>query len=148
MKCHPTLKYSDTMSTEQSTEERETREVEYLGRTWTAVMPAPEQLLVWQRTLSRLSGETMEGWDGARVLQALDRLRKIVDSVLSPQDVDYLDDQMLMGDFKLEQAHGLMMEVIRAFKVNNREDHRAAAKPAPAARRAPAKKATARKRAS
>lgn len=146
MKCHPTLKYSDTMSTEQSTEERETREVEYLGRTWTAVMPAPEQLLVWQRTLTRLSGETMEGWDGARVLQALDRLRKIVDSVLSPQDVDYLDDQMLMGDFKLEQAHGLMMEVIKAFKVNNREDRRAAAKPAPAARRAPAKKATARKR--
>lgn len=133
--------------TEQSTEERETREVEYLGRTWTAVMPAPEQLLVWQRTLTRLSGETMEGWDGARVLQALDRIRNIIDSVLSPQDVDYLDDQMLLGKFKLEQAHGLMMEVIKAFKVNNREDRRAAERPA--ARRAPAKKAaTPRKRAS
>lgn len=133
--------------TEQSTEERETREVEYLSRTWTAVMPAPEQLLVWQRTLTRLSGETMEGWDGARVLQALDRIRNIIDSVLSPQDVDYLDDQMLLGKFKLEQAHGLMMEVIKAFKVNNREDRRAAERPA--ARRAPAKKAaTPRKRAS
>jgi hypothetical protein len=128
------------MTTEPSTtEERETRPVEYMGRTWTAVMPAPEQLLVWQRTLQRLSGETMEGWDGARVLQALDRIRKIIDSVLSPADIEYLDDQMLMGQFKLEQAHDLMMLVIKAFKVNNREERRAAERPA--ARRAPAKKA-------
>jgi hypothetical protein len=127
------------MTTEPSTAERETREVEYMDRTWTAVLPAPEQLLVWQRTLKRLSGETMEGWDGARVLQALDRLRNIIDSVLSPQDVDYLDDEMLAGRFKLEEAHGLMMEVIKAFKINNREERRAAERPA--ARRAPAKKA-------
>lgn len=121
------------------------REITYKGHTFHANMPSPEQILVWKRTMDRLSGANMETWNGQQVLAALDRLRKIIDSLLSPADIDWLDDQMLMRQFTLDDAHGLLMAVLREYKINNREDRRAAAKAEPAAparRKAPAKKAT------
>jgi hypothetical protein len=147
--------------TEQSTEEvpeiapDEQRPVEYMGRTFTALAPQPEQILVWQRTLEQLGGQDYETWDGKQAMKALGRIRKIVDSLLSPEDIEWIDDQMLERDparpgrtkFTLENAHELMMKVIDAFRVTNREERRAeerAAKTQPA-RRVPAKKTAAKK---
>ncbi len=91
---------------------------------------------------------------------ALGRIRKIIDSLLSPPDIEWIDDQMLEIDpatkrsrFTLEHAHELMMEIIDSFKVKNRAERREAervAKKATPARRvavkkAPAKKATTRR---
>lgn len=151
--------------TEQSTEEApeitpsEARPVEYMGRTFTAMAPQPEQILVWQRTLDQLGGADYETWDGQQAMKALGRIRRIVDSLLSPQDIEWIDDQMLERDparpgrtkFTLENAHELMMKVIDAFKIKNREERRAderATKAQPARRVATkrtAKKTTPRK---
>jgi len=150
--------------TEQSTEETpeiqpgEQREVKYLGRTFTVTAPQPEQILVWQRTLNRLTQDNPQSWTSRQALDALDRLRKIVDSLLSPADIDWIDDRMLQLDpdtrrprFTLENAHELLMMIIDEFKVKNREERRAderAAKKAPARRvakkAAPAKATTRR----
>lgn len=141
--------------TEQTSQAPETRAVQFMGREFNAVLPEPEQILVWKRTVERLKGQTTEGWTGEQALAALDRIRKIIDSILSPADIDYLDDQMLQRDpetgrsrFTLEHAHGLMLAVIKEFQINNREDRREAAKAtkaAPARRRAPAKKTAPKK---
>jgi hypothetical protein len=146
--------------TEQSTEAvpeitpGEQREVKYLDRTFTASAPQPEQILVWQRTLEQLGGQNYETWDGQQALKALGRIRRIVDSLLSPADVEWIDDRMLELDpatrrprFTLENAHELMMKVIDAFKVKNREERRAdeRATKAQPARRVPAKKTAAKK---
>jgi hypothetical protein len=147
--------------TEQQTPEEEapvitageSREVNFRGHKFTAYAPQPEQILVWQRTLDRLSQANTATWKGKDALAALDRIRKILDSLLSPEDIDWLDDQMLQRDpetrmprFTLENAHELMMEIINAFRANNREERReaerAAKKTAPARRKAPAKKTT------
>ena len=125
-----------------------------MGHTFTATAPQPEQILVWQRTLEQLGGQDYETWDGQQALKALGRIRKIVDSLLSPRDIEWVDDRMLELDpatrrprFTLEHAHELMMKVIDAFKVKNREERRAeerATKTQPA-RRVPAKKTAAKK---
>lgn len=134
----------------------ETREVEFRGHKFTAYAPQPEQLLVWQRTLDRLSNADTAKWNGRDALAALDRIRKILDSLLSPEDINWLDDQMLERDpethlpkFTLENAHELMMMIITAFRAVNREERReaerAAKKTQPARRKAPAKKTAAKK---
>ena len=150
-----------TSLTEQSPEDApeitpgEARPVEYMDRTFTALAPQPEQILVWQRTLDQLGGADYETWDGQQAMKALGRIRRIVDSLLSPQDIEWIDDQMLERDperpgrtkFTLENAHELMMKVIDAFKVKNREERRADERTTKAqpARRVPAKKTTAKK---
>ena len=134
------------------------RPVEYMGRTFNSVLPTPEQILVWKRTMERLGGATEEEmlkWTGEQTLAALDRIRKIIDSVVSQADVEWLDDQMLQLDpatgesrFTFRHAHGLLLTIVQEFQINNREDRRAAkaaAEPAPRARRkAPAKKTAAK----
>jgi hypothetical protein len=132
----------------------ETRVVQFMGREFNSVLPEPEQILVWKRTVDRLKSH-MGTWTGEQALNALDRIRKIIDSILSPADIDWIDDQMLQRDpetgrpkFTLEDANGLLLAVIREFQINNREDRREAAKAtkaAPARRKAPAKKTSARK---
>jgi hypothetical protein len=142
------------LMTDESQETSAARVVPFKGRDFTAVLPEPEQILVWKRTMERLKAHT-GSWSGEQALAALDRIRKIIDSILAPADIDYLDDQMLVRDeatgrskFTLEDAHGLLMAVITEFQINNREDRREAAKAtkaAPARRRPPAKKAAAKK---
>jgi hypothetical protein len=142
------------LMTEPNEEAPAARVVQFMGRDFAAVLPEPEQILVWKRTMDRLKSHT-GSWSGEQALAALDRIRKIIDSILTPADIDWLDDQMLQRDpetgrsrFTLENAHGLLMAVITEFQINNREDRREAAKAtkaAPARRRPPAKKAAAKK---
>ena len=121
-------------------EEVEEREVKFNGRTFHAKMPKPEQILIWKRTLDSLSNEDVSSWNGHQVMAALDRYRKIVDSLISPVDIEWLDDQMLMGRFTIKDGQELMMMILKTYERDpaNREERRAIK--APAARRVPSKK--------
>jgi len=118
------------------------REIEFMGRMIWVKMPRPEQILVWQRTLKQLQAPDV-AWNGEKVLAALERLRKIIDSVLLNRvDVDWLDDEMLAGTIGLEQTTSLVPASMEAFATDgNRATRRAAKKTAPA-KKAVRKRAT------
>lgn len=67
------------------------------GREIHAKMPRPEQLLVWQRVLKTLTeAPPNTTWTGSEVMAALERLRKIVDSlIVNKADIAWMDDQFL-----------------------------------------------------
>lgn len=101
--------------------------------------PTPEQLLVWQRTVTKLTNAPVTAsWTGSEVMGALERLRKIVDSLLvNRADTDWIDDQFLDGTLTFETLTPLVTETTLAFQKaaaegGNREERRAAAKTKPA----------------
>lgn len=112
-------------------------EIEFSGRKMFVRMPRPEQLIVWKRTLDRLQAVDGSDWNGAQVMAALERARKIVDSVLvHPTDVEWLDDEMLAGRVDLKDTTQIILKAVEAFgQEGNREERRAA-------KTVPAKKAT------
>lgn len=135
--------------TEPSTEAAETatpaeaeKEIEFQGRQLWVRVPSPEQLLVWKRTLTKLQGANVDGWNGEQVMSALERTRKIIDSVLVHEtDKDWLDDEMLEGKLGLIETAALIQLTVEAFQSDdNRESRRAAAR-----KKAPAKKAARKK---
>lgn len=120
------------------------QEITFAGRTLWVRMPSPEQLLVWKRTLKKLQGADVEGWNAEQVMSALERTRAIIDSVLAHEvDKDWLDDEMLAGTIGLKDTAQIIQMTVEAFASaaeaeGNRETRRAAKK-------APAKKATRKK---
>ena len=128
-----------TEQTEAAPDDRLEREVSFKGRDIWVCMPAPEKLVVWQRTLKQLQGADVEGWDGHQVMAAMGRVRNIVDSViLHKVDKDWLDDELLEGTVSLIEMAGLITQTVEAFGTpDNRKGRRAAAKKATT----PAKKA-------
>jgi hypothetical protein len=135
--------------TEQSTEPagRPTGVVEFQGRSVEITMPRPEQILVWQRTLQGLQAINPESWTGPEILAAMERLRKIIDSILvNKADVDWIDDEMLAGRLTLKECAGLVTDAVRAFEQpTNREERRAAEKATKKPARRVAKKSTGKK---
>ena len=111
-------------------------------------MPTPEQLLVWQRTVKRLTEAPVDAsWSGSQVMTALERLRKIVDSMMAnPADRDWLDDQFLEGTVDFRGLAPFITDVTTAFQefaaANGNRDERRAAKKAGPAKKAARKKAT------
>lgn len=122
--------------------------VTFLGREIYCRMPTPEQLLVWQRTVRRLSDAPMDAsWTGSEVMGALERLRKIIDSLMVNRvDIDWLDDQFLDGTATFRNLAPFITEVTTAFAevAGNRETRRAATKKTPAMRVARKKASPAR----
>lgn len=109
-------------------------------------MPTPEQLLVWQRTVDRLTQAPVNAsWTGSEVMNALERLRKIVDSLMvNRADRDWLDDQFLEGTLDFKGLAPFITDVTTAFQEyaaanlaanGTRAEKRAAAKPAKKAAR-------------
>jgi hypothetical protein len=116
--------------------------VMFMGREVYCRMPSTEQLLVWQRTVKRLTEAPINAsWTGSEVMSALERLRKIIDSLLANRsDVDWLDDQFLEGTVTFRDLAPFITDVTDAFAEaaeaeGNRETRRAAAKPAKKAAR-------------
>jgi hypothetical protein len=122
-------------------------EIDFQGRSIWVKMPTAEQLLVWKRTLKKLQDADTEGWNGEQAMIALERARKIIDSVLvNKADIEWLDDEMLDGNISLLTAASVIQTAVdvhvdAAEAEGNRETRRAAEK------KTPAKKA-ARKKAS
>jgi hypothetical protein len=124
--------------------------VMFLGREIYARMPTPEQLLVWQRTVKRLQeAPTNASWTGSEVMTALERLLKIINSLMANKtDVEWLDDQFLTGGVNFRTLTPFITLVIEAFakvaeeEEGNREDRRTAAKKTPAKKAARKKAST------
>ena len=126
-------------------------EVQFQGRSIWARMPSPEQLLVWDRTVRNLTDAPVdESWTGSQVMRALDRLRRIVDTILvNKADVEWMDDQFLDGKLTFRGLAPFIAKVVDAFAdaaeqanaTSNRAAKRAAAKKP--AKKAARKKATA-----
>lgn len=114
-----------------------------LDREIYARMPSPEQLLVWQRTVDRLTKAPVDAsWTGSEVMNALERLRKIVDSIIvNRADVDWMDDRFLDGTLDFKGLAPFIADTTTTFaeyadaQFSNREERRAVKK-------TPAKKAT------
>lgn len=112
------------------------------GREIFVRMPSPEQLIVWQRTIKRLEEAPMDAsWTGSEVMAALERLRKIVDSIIvNRADINWLDDEFLDGGITFQTLAPFITETVTTFQEfaaanGNREERRAAAKPAKKAAR-------------
>ena len=123
-------------------------EVQFEGRTIWARMPTPEQLLVWERTVKNLTEAPPDlTWTGSQVMKSLDRLRRIVDTILvNRADVEWLDDQFLDGTLTFKSLAPFIAKVVDAFadaaEQANATSNRAARR---AADKKPAKKAAKRK---
>jgi hypothetical protein len=130
-------------------------EIEFDGRKLWVRMPSPEQLLVWKRTLKQLQGADVSGWNAEQVMIALERTRKIIDSLLvNKADVVWLDDEMLEGNLTLVHTADIITTTVKAFgeaaereqaENGTRSERRAATKKPgkKAARKAPGRKASA-----
>ena len=112
--------------------------VPFRGREIYVRMPRPEQILVWQRTVKKLTAAPMDAsWTGSEVMAALERLRKIVDSIfVNKADIEWLDDEFLEGSVGFKELTPLLTDVVTAFgkmqeeNAPNREAKRAAKKAA------------------
>jgi len=120
------------------------QEIDFRGRKMWVRMPRPEQLLVWKRTLSQLQNVVDGDWTADTVMTALERLRRIIDSVLvNKADVTWLDDQFLDGTLTFQQLTPMITLTVEAFadaaeNEGNREERRKAkAAPKKARRKAP-----------
>ena len=113
-------------------------EIEFRGRQMYVRMPSPEQLLVWQRTLKQLQNMEGNDWNAAQVMAALERCRKIIDSLLANHtDIDWLDDEMLAGTLGFQEIAPLITLAVEAYQrasaeTGNRDERRAAKKATPA----------------
>lgn len=108
-----------------------------IRRTMWVRMPRPEQLLVWQRTVDKLTDAPITAsWTGTEVMTALERLRKIVDSlVVNKADVAWIDDRFLDGSLTFQTLSPFITKTVSAFQqaaaeTGNREERRAGVKKA------------------
>jgi hypothetical protein len=100
-------------------------------------MPTAEQLLVWKRTLRKLQDAEVKSWNADQALAALERTRRIIDSVLvNHDDADWLDDEMLAGSLTLLDTASIINQTVAVFAdaaeaETNRGTRRAVKKTAP-----------------
>lgn len=124
-------------NTQSSQAEMPELPVQFRGREVYVRLPTPEQLLVWQRTVRQLQNADTASFSGAEALRALDRARRIIDSVIAnPSDKDWLDDEFLDGTMGLKDAGALITLTVEAFSEaaeneGNRETRRTTKKAAP-----------------
>lgn len=91
-------------------------EIDFLDRKLWVRMPTAEQLLVWKRTLKQLQEAEVRSWNAEQVMIALERTRKIIDSVLvNKADVTWLDDEMLEGTIDLQGTSEIINKTVEAY---------------------------------
>lgn len=118
------------------------KEITFQGRTMWVRLPRPEALLVWKRTLTKLQDLDTGDWSGDQVMAALERTRKIIDSLLVHEiDKDWLDDEMLASRLGLLETAQIIQLTVEAYQADDNRETRRAAKKAPA-KKATRKKAT------
>jgi hypothetical protein len=114
--------------------------VQFRGREIYVRYPRPEQLLVWNRTVKSLT-EVPVGtdWKAAEVMVALERCRRIIDSIIiNKADINWLDDQMLDGEIGFTDLAPFITDTMNAFTAlaeknraeNGTRQEKRAAKPA------------------
>jgi hypothetical protein len=92
----------------------------FAGRDLRVVMPRPEQLAIWQRTLSRLGGGDLSTMSGAEVGQLINRSIRIIETVLADEvDREWLEDQLLDGAMTLADAASIVTAALKALRVGD-----------------------------
>lgn len=124
--------------------------ITFEGRMLWVRLPKPEQLLVWKRTMRQLQDAEVRDWNAEQAMIALERVRKIIDSILvNKVDVTWLDDEMLEGNVDLKKAATIVQMTLDAYiqaaeaekaEHGTRAERRDAVKKK-AARKAPGRKA-------
>jgi hypothetical protein len=112
--------------------------ITFKGREIQVRLPSPEQLLVWRRTMRSLQAANPEDWSSDEVLDALERTRRIVDSLLDKETIRWIDDEMLSRNIGLQDLSEIILEATRVFGKHETPGK----KPAKTAAKKPAKKAT------
>lgn len=102
---------------EKTAEKPKTATIPFHGRRIKIKVPEPEQVMVWKRIVSRLSDMSGDaGMTGEAAIVALERARKIIDSLIfNREDIDWLDDQMLEGSIDLEEAFKFVTKAAKVF---------------------------------
>lgn len=114
---------TETESKEEERPEPIVKTVTLKGRKVRIHTPKPEQVMIWQRVMNRLSNMGNDV-TGEQALNALDRARKIIDSVLVDEaDIEWLDDQMLDGSLGFKEMADFML---RAAKTLSKESEKQA----------------------
>lgn len=98
-------------------------EVEWRGRTWLVRLPTIEQMTIYRRLAKRFQalGEDQGKPDAAAVSMEeatthFDRALKLITSILvTPEDVMWIEDEMLEGRLQLSDASELMRDAIERF---------------------------------
>lgn len=104
------------VSDEQKTPARPEATITFRGREMKVRFPQPEQLMVWQRLMNKLSTGNISDWNAQQVMSALERTRKIIDSILVDEaDIEWLDDEMMDGNIGLQEASEILIEATKAF---------------------------------
>lgn len=104
-------------------------------------LPSPEQYLVWKRSLKMLENADSGSWNAHEALRALERGRKIIDSmILNKGDIEWIDEQWLDGEFGLAETAQIIKLTTDAF--GQKKDSAESDVPAKAA---PVKRAARRK---
>lgn len=123
-------------------------EIDFHGRKIWVRMPSAEQLLVWQRTVKQLGdADKRVDWTASEALTALDRCRRIIDSILvNKADSVWIDDQFLDGELTFKDLMPLITRTVEMFRAAAEEDapNREARRAAKPAKKAARKKATTR----
>lgn len=113
---------------------RTTSEITFRDRKIRVLMPEPEQILVWRRIHARMEAANLDDWTGKEVMDALDKVRTIIDTVIVNQaDIDWLDDEMLAGRLTIREASTILVDAVKSFQ--NRSQRRATKTTGPARRK-------------
>lgn len=110
--------------------DRLTATITFAGRDLPVVMPRPEQLAIWQRTLSRLGNADLTAMTGAEVGQLINRSIRIVETVLAdPADHEWLEDQLLDGGMSLADAANIVTAALAALGAGGEPNGAVASRP-------------------
>jgi hypothetical protein len=105
---------------EPSDDGRVTATMTFHGRELRVVMPRPEQLVIWQRTLSRLGNTELDPTSGTELGRLIDRVIRIVETVLPERaDHEWLEDQLLDGGMTLADAANIVTAALAALRVGD-----------------------------
>jgi hypothetical protein len=88
--------------------------LELNGRIIRVKMPTPEQLVMWQRIASRLTGTDTTSVDPMRVMKMIDQIVSIFRTVMvDDADGDWMEEQILYGTLDFAKAATFVSDAVQ-----------------------------------
>lgn len=118
---------------ETAADPAESRPVDFYGRQIHVKRPTAEQIAVWQRVAKRFAAVDKDTMTNEAAMRSLDQAMRVVESTLAdPEDMEWLEDQLLSGVLRLDQVMDIIGLVTDAWNDNTAAPTNG---PAPRARR-------------
>lgn len=109
--------------------------ITFMGRDLAVQIPNETQLLMWQRIGRRWAGKTTEAISIEETLKVSGQVMAIIESVIAnDEDRDWLDEQMIAGKVKIQEAATIVTAAIEKLTMGG-ETKAPTTGPAPKARR-------------